>query len=370
MTESEKFVAELCSMSFLPFWSFPSPIGKKGKELCDLLVVCENTIIVFSIKDITPSKHEDEIIVYDRWVKKAIIESVSQIYGAERFLRQEDTVTLKNSNYKIHLPPKEKKIIYRVAIAFGSKPYFPLPMGHFENGYVSVFDEKSTVTILKELDTITDFTRYLDAKQRFSEKNTIVLPNETDLLALYLQTGLDFDVDENIVLAGNNLWYDYIKTEEYNKWKSDIVVSYVWDVMIQSFFLNNVKSEITNQKRIDIERAIRIINLEPRVSRMELGLVLENAIKTKVKARMFKPFDGAKHAYVFMPLNEANWETKEAELGLRCIVARAELPMVEKIIGIAAARHGAGEITFDLHIKNAINGQMMRPHDHLIIRAH
>ena len=44
MTPSEKFVSELCEKSFLPFWSFASPLGKKNKELCDVLVVCNNTI--------------------------------------------------------------------------------------------------------------------------------------------------------------------------------------------------------------------------------------------------------------------------------------------------------------------------------------
>lgn len=349
MTKSEKFVADLCNMSFLPFWSFPSPIGKKGKELCDLLVVCENIIIIISVKDITISKHEDETIVYERWVKKAILESVSQIYGAERFLRNEDIVELKNSTHKIKLPPKEKRVIYRIAIAFGSKPHFPLPMGHFEGGYVSVFDEKSTVTILKELDTLTDFTRYLDAKQKFSENNTIMLPNEIDFLALYLQTGLVFEVQENIVLAGDNLWDDYVKSEEYRKWKTDIEISYVWDIMIQSFFLNNVKPEISNQKRDDLERAIRLINLEPRINRIELGLILENMLKSGVKARMLNPFGDAKHTYVFMPLNDKNWNLKEAELGLRCIIARAEFPTAEKIIGIAIGKVSNEEITFDVH---------------------
>ncbi len=74
--------------------------------------------------------------------------------------------------------------------------------------------------------------------------------------------------------------------------------------MIQSFYLNNVKPGITNPRRNDLERAIRLINLEPRLNRLELGLVLENAIKTKVKARMLKPFNNSTHTYVFMPIND------------------------------------------------------------------
>jgi len=349
MTKSEKFVADICEMSFLPFWSFPNPIGKKGNELCDILVVCNNTIIIISVKDIAPSKNKDESIVYQRWVKKAISESISQIYGAEKYISKVDRIHLKNSSHTIILPPKEKRIIHRVAIAFGSKDYYPLPMGHFEKGYVNIFDEKSTITILKELDTISDFSKYLIAKQKFSENNTILFSSETDFLAFYLQTGLLLDVNRGAVLVGNKLWDEYIDSDNYKQWRTDIEVSYVWDIMIQSFYHNNVKSDMPIQKRNELETAVRLINLEPRINRLELAIILENAIKTKVRARMIKPFDNAEHTYVFMPLNGNNWESKEAELGLRCIIARAEFPSAKKIIGVAIGGSSMDNISFDIH---------------------
>ena len=350
MTKSEKFVADICAMSFLPFWSFPSPVGKKGNELCDLLVVCQNIIIIFSIKDIAPSNHQDEKVVYDRWVKKAITESVSQIYGAESYISKVDKIHLKDSTHAVTLPPKGKRIVYRVAIAFGSKNQYPLPTGDFGKGYVSVFDEESTQVILKELDTITDFTNYLTAKQKFSENNTIVVPYEIDFLAIYLEAGLSFDKYKDVVLFGNNsLWAIYIRSVEYKQWKKDIEVSYIWDIMIQSFYHNNMKPDMTVEQRESLEAVFRLINLEPRINRVELGLILENAHKTKVKARMMMPLGEAEHAYLFMPLNDKNWKSKEAELGLRCIVARAEFPSAKKIIGVAIGSYSKKEITFDVH---------------------
>jgi len=347
MTKSEKFVSDLCSKSFLPFWSFPSPIGKKGNELCDLLVVCGNHIIIVSVKDIAPSIHEDEKIVYERWVKKAIHESVSQIYGAEKYINGVDTIQLKNANYAVDLPPKDERLIYRVAIAFGSKPHFPLPTGHFDKGFVNVFDENSTMTILSELDTITDFTNYLVAKQKFSERNTILIPFETDFLALYLQTGLQFEVDENIVLAGENLWKGYIQSDDYLKWEKEKEVSYVWDLMIQSFFLNNKDLYETTEKRNNLENSLRLIALESRVNRIDLGLAIENAMKNNIKARMLKPNANAEHTYVFMRVNEDNWESKDAELGLRCIVARAEFPEAKSIIGVSMYSTKEDVYTYD-----------------------
>ena len=53
MTPTEELISKLCKETFLSFWSFPMPFVKKGKELCDLLVVCDPDIIIFSVKDIT-----------------------------------------------------------------------------------------------------------------------------------------------------------------------------------------------------------------------------------------------------------------------------------------------------------------------------
>ena len=148
MTPSEKYVSELCEKSFLPFWSFPNPIGKKGKELCDIFVVCHNTIIIISVKDITVSQHKNESIQYKRWAKKAITDSSDQIHGAERFLENVDEVFSKNRKNKIKLPPKKSRIIHRIAIAFGSKDNFPLPFGDFGKGFVHIFDEKTKAELV------------------------------------------------------------------------------------------------------------------------------------------------------------------------------------------------------------------------------
>lgn len=47
--------------------------------------------------------------------------------------------------------------------AFGGKKEYPLETGEFGSGFVHVFDEQSTFTVLNELDTITDFVNYFKA---------------------------------------------------------------------------------------------------------------------------------------------------------------------------------------------------------------
>ena len=348
MTPSEQYVATLCKKSFLPFWSFPNPIGKKNKELCDVLVVCGNHILIISVKDITVSNHTDETIQYERWVKKAVHDSAKQIYGAERFLQNVDSVHLKNRKNVINLPSKNDRIIFRIAIAFGSKNTFPLPHGDFGQGYVHVFDEETTTILLSELDTITDFARYLVDKELFIKGKYFSIPTEADFLAFYIQTGLDFDEKVDSLVSDGDLWEAYIESKEYAEWRSQLPQSYIWDYMITQLHDYHISDDTADERRNEMEEAIRVINQEPRINRIELGCILDNAIQTKPNARMLKPIDGAKHCYVFMPLTEKNWEGKEKELELRCYVARMENPSVERVIGIGFGNNGDGKDYYDI----------------------
>lgn len=348
MTPSERYVASLCKKSFLPFWSFPNPLGKKDKELCDVLVVCGNTIILISVKDIQVSNHKDKSVQYSRWVKKAVDDSIQQLYGAERFLKNVEEIKLKNRITKVALPDKKLRTIYRIAIAFGSDYNFPLPMGFSKRGFVHVFDEKSTATIISELDTITDFTKYLVAKEKFLSSNHMLLPEETDFFALYIQTGLEFDYPVDLVAGSAGLWDSYVESEDYSDWRKRIQPSFIWDYMIMRLHEYHIKDDTSNQHIQDLENAIRIINQEDRIHRTELGLALDNAIKKKSNGRMLLPQIGAKHMYVFMPLTQKNWIGKEKELELRCIVARYLNPSVDTVIGISMGSNGKGESVYDV----------------------
>ena len=63
------------------------PQGKEaGKELCDILVVCDPDIVIFSVKDIGLKETSDPSVDWERWRKKAIDASCKQIYGAQRWI--------------------------------------------------------------------------------------------------------------------------------------------------------------------------------------------------------------------------------------------------------------------------------------------
>ena len=79
ITASEKYLAQLCEKSFLSLWSYPNLYtdeGRKngkgsGKELCDLLVVFSEHVIIFSDKDIDFKNTGNLPIDWRRWAKKS-----------------------------------------------------------------------------------------------------------------------------------------------------------------------------------------------------------------------------------------------------------------------------------------------------------
>ena len=63
-TAAERYLKKLCDRSFLSLWSYSGvyrdqgKVGKAGdgKEICDLLVVFQNHILIFSDKERTQTK--------------------------------------------------------------------------------------------------------------------------------------------------------------------------------------------------------------------------------------------------------------------------------------------------------------------------
>ncbi len=73
---SEIFLTKYCERAFLKLWAYPNPYKSQGKELCDVLVVFEEHVFIFSIKDISFNTEKAPDIAWERWKRKAIDESI------------------------------------------------------------------------------------------------------------------------------------------------------------------------------------------------------------------------------------------------------------------------------------------------------
>lgn len=352
MTRTEELVFKLCNKTFLSLWSFPNPIGKKRKELCDVLVVCEPDIIIFSIKEINIKESGDFQTDVDRWLTRAIDASVNQIYGAERFLESAERFTLSNFSEEIELPIVSKRKIHRVAVSFGRGNKFPLKYGDLGKGFVHVFDERSVQIILNELDTIKDFLDYLNAKEELIKSSrTPLIFGEEDMLAYYLSNGFSFPSEGDLLIFEDDLYKGLRNNKDYLKILSDLRESYIWDNLIEKL-VEDFKAGvlINNVSRKDMEQTIRQMAREDRNTRKLLGEQFLDFIGVydvpKAAARVIHSADNNDVVYLFVLGEFDKRDQRAKELQLRSFVVRA-LFQCKTIVGLATERYNPKGYSLD-----------------------
>lgn len=346
MNKSEKYVSHLCTKSFLSLWSYNNPIGKRrDKELCDVLVVCEPDIIIFSVKDINLTNSGNEDVSGKRWIRSAITESVKQIKGAERRINSSTNVITKEEKIGLPFPDISNRRIHRVAVAFGSKGKIPIVSKDFGNGFVHVFDEISLTIIMKELDTISDFVQYLIDKESFCKETEGIILNggEKNLLALYLQNGRDFSFNADQIIVVDNLWNDFVNQIEYQSKEEEDASSYAWDNLIDIFCKDYLNENLElGQSLNNVEKVTRTMALENRFNRRILANRFSEFMKlasnNEIRSRYFTSPSGMCYVFLACPHGEDRKE-RISELFLRCFVARGLNLDCTSVVGIATERY-------------------------------
>lgn len=331
-TASEQLLAEMADHTFLDLWSWPNVFGEPGKELCDLLVVCGDDVLIFSDKDIKWPDGELPV-AWKRWYRRAIGKSADQIRGAARWLDGHPESVFIDGKCKqkvpLVLPPQEQRRVHGICVTVGCEEaasrYFKDPDGSFmiiphlrgeeahlnvdssggmpfcigdvdPNGpFVHVFNQATLRLVMSELDTITDFTAYLNARAMFLRADVLQhSPSEAELLANYLLTTKkgrnafptrgDVGAPANAMLNFVQGEYAYlVRSDEYKQRKAADRASYSWDRLI-GLFTESVLGE--RQYRILdtdptfalAENALRIMAREPRAARRALGDSLSGAV--------------------------------------------------------------------------------------------
>lgn len=356
INNSEEFVYQVCHRSFMSLWSYANPIGKdKSKELCDILVVCDPDIIIFSVKEIGVSDSGDISTDWDRWRRRAIEGSVKQIYGAERWVANANNVIRSDGSDGLPFPSRSNRRIHRVAVALGSQGKVPLQFGDFGKGFVHVFDEISFQTILSELNTITDFISYLIAKEELykSGKETVLHGGEEDMLALYLHHGRKFPGEFDQYVIDDNLWSGFISKPEYKAKKEADADSYIWDRIVSMLSDDILRGHIEFGPNLsESEIALRIMTREDRFNRRMLGKAFDEfyelARQKKVRSRMVLGMSDVTYVFLVMPHGEER-KYRVAELGGRCFVARGIHRERHTVIGLATERYEQGKgFSFDM----------------------
>ena len=403
INESERYLAELCNKTFLNLWSYPNVYtdeGKKsvngdGKELCDLLVVFDNHVIIFSDKDIGFKDTGNINVDWGRWVKKAVIKSASQLYGAESSIKERPGRLFLDKKCTIpfphEIPTIDKIKIHRIAVAKNASQRFsklvdgsgslivdpsisgdehfehPFTVGHpiANKDFVHVFDDVALDIILSELDTISDFVDYIEKKEKFINSGLLgSAAGEEEILAHYLmssQPGREpgFYIEDNqkaYILEGH--YNSLISLPQYKRGKEEDKVSYFWDGFIEHFGKHALAGTLIYDRETLLSDAIlglKLMASERRVARRVLSKsIIEKVTSSDPGARavrvMVSP-TSSNNGYVWLlvpiPPQAEDYEAyrkyRQELLRIYCTSTKLLYPSLDFVVGIATEpRNGSG----------------------------
>jgi len=357
-TDEEIFLNKLGASSFLRFWSWPNLFRDQGdsnrngdgKEICDLTVVFENNVIIFSDKRIEFNTAKDVEVAWSRWARKAIGDSVKQIKGARRWFEKypERIFIDKKCNHKIpvQIPNKNDIKFHNIVVchgieenlaSFNSEASFifdnsirgtahwdkneitPFCIGQiFEGDFVHVFNESTIDLVLREFNTTKDFTHYLSQREELlSSDKHIRVASESDMMQLYYENFDDkkgrrsiwpkelVEAESAVIdMGGIQRLYEnpsFIAKKEEDR------ISYFWDDLIENFsfhVLNNSAEHKNYERPIEAEPSIRFMAATSRFERRILATnfkeFYEKAIPGQRGTRLCPDPANRENAYVFL----------------------------------------------------------------------
>lgn len=407
LNAAEKFLKDLCDKTFLSLWSFPNLFKRKGDELCDLLIVFEDHVVIFSNKSCAFKRTGNLEVDWNRWFTKAVAKSAEQAFGAERWLKEQPGRIFLDAKctrpFPLRLPPRDKMKVHRIVVALGAgeacRDFYEGPgslmlqattspegkrlptLGPFSVGwvlpdrpFVHVLDDVNLGLLLRELNTASDLVAYLEKKEALLARAHVVMaPGEEDLLASYLFTpdgdrgAHKFPFDEAIGLfVDEGMWEKLVASPEYIAKRKADQVSGMWDALIEVFAHSLAEGTLESRGSMldesihNTERSLRAMASEPRLARRVLahGLLdlYERTPPDSGNTRMaVSPSDSTK-AYVYC-LRPVTWrdadyeeyrERRRNRLVAYMLVVRHLHPNLKTIVGIASEPRGSHGSSQDL----------------------
>jgi len=347
MTDSERLVFDLCSKSFLSLWAYASPRRPDGRELCDALIVFGNAVVVFSVKEIIPSATAETDVAFQRWTKKAVDDSVKQLGGANRELKSMQQVVRHDGSPGVSLPALGDRRVHFVAVAAGANRKFPIAAGRQGFGYIHVLDEFSLRALMDELDTASDFLRYLHDKEAF--RGAMVLHGgEENLLGTYLHQNRTLpDVDHLVI--DDDVWTKVKSQPEFVARKAEDRISYGWDRLIEGLLSDLTVALEAGHSLSDYELAVRTMATEDRFARRCLSSAfLDWLHKRQLGARNLQSPSGVGYVFSIYP-RHGDREQRRKDLEVRCLAARSPSVLnVERVIGIATELYDPSGYSLDV----------------------
>ena len=407
VNDSERELGKIAESTFLGLWSFPCVYSNEGiskngigTELSDLLVYFDNTLIIFSDKNIDFQDRGELLVAWKRWHKKSVTKSAGQLHGAEKsvlerpnniYLDKKCTVDfpydLSSPCLKIHLiavtynsTVHAKKYFANFANDDSSSGslinFFRLPTSEIidrpftlndvdpKKTFVHVLDVESLKLLLKELPSITDFFSYLRAKENVVREQSIFMAaGEEDILGYYLfkTDSRGYGRIEVPVMAADTKigipegeWQAYKGSVEYLNHQAMKVRSKPWDSILQNFSQSVCDALVGEGAHLPLEiheRGVRSLASENLFARASLATALMEkyeSVPTHIRSArlVFSPCQQDR-LYIFLMFPRGNIEysayrkERYACMQLYGLVAMYKYPDAKQIVVLGADSKGS-----------------------------
>ena len=404
VTDSEKKLIRLGYQSFFSLWSYPNPYRKHNldKELCDLLVIFGDDIIIFSDKDIAFPLEGNIKTNWRRWYRKAITKSCNQLCGAMSWLKKyPDRIALDPKgevDFPLNIQVTTRTRFHLVSVVHGIKDacinYFdggdgglvidnftppnahlsdncePFRIGTINNdtsNFIHVFDDASYALVLEELNTIQDFIDYLeDRKQFLLTSKKIQATGECEILAIHLDAAIHgkkngltqlLTKDYGSFLLDEGLWDEFTASTAYINWKKQTKISYFWDDLLKRTIEYIEKGQTFHTSHPTIDGQSKLLYQMAKANRYRRARLSEgilsffcNTPKDKRGTRIIMSQEDPNIAFVLLLLPKPNDVPYEEYRSIRgemlsdyCAITKADHPELLHVFGIAHATIGMND---------------------------
>jgi hypothetical protein len=332
---AEAFVHELTEKSMFSDWCYRNPMLKSGVELCDMLIVFDNIVIIMQIKDLKLRKNGTPNT-------KDQAKNIKQLHGAYRQLMELKTpVKLINPRRGEEMfDPSVVKRVFMISILTGESKdveFYEVS----DKAIVHVFDREFTEIVMNELDTVADFLAYLDQKEKVLRGGSTIRlrEGEKDFLAYFINQKRDLSgiADNTTLVINEDIWQQYDTAKDVAAKREADRISYAWDGLIEISYTSGGEYEKIAREFARVKRFDRRMYGEALVDGFnEAQVVLTNPKLNAFRRVMFLENQNLTVVICYYDDPKETKDGLRAQLLGMAHIARVKFPTHTKVIGIGS----------------------------------
>jgi len=297
-------------------WSYQNPFYEEGKELCDVLVVFGNDVIIISDKVIGYSDDKAPEIAWNRWYRKAVEASVGQLRGALKTIKTSpEAIHLDarvSSPFPLKFPDLGRARYHLIAVAHGSEKACTRKFGtpslgldsrltdsgtlltvgvHFPE-FVHVVNRTALDTLFECFDTTADLVKYLIEKEALLTQEHVQLAGEEDLIGVYMRgrrpdggsplSALVEAPEGSVRTVHAGVWSSLQIDQEFTRRKARLAPSYLIDNVIEQLASEYLQGRMVSGQEEELAyhaAAFQVLAAESRMARMLIGLAVDDVLR-------------------------------------------------------------------------------------------